>query len=132
MAIVLPILLLLVFGIIEMSNAWRTHQVVTNVVREGARVAILPTVTEDSVRNVMLSKLTSQGMSAPDTIIVYCETTAADGLCSGTGQEASVKMDYPFRFTLLGPIVNLACGGSCGSGNFGSITIASKTVMRKE
>jgi hypothetical protein len=41
MAIVLPVLLLLVFGIIEMSNAWRTFQVVTNAAREGARVAIL-------------------------------------------------------------------------------------------
>ena len=130
MAIVLPILLLLVFGIIEMSNAWRTHQVVTNVVREGARVAILPNVSVDSVRNTMLGKLSSQGMSTPDTIIVQCE--GVDGVCLGTGQSASVQMDYPFTFTLIGPLVNLACGGSCSSGNFGTITIASKTVMRKE
>jgi Flp pilus assembly protein TadG len=131
MAIVLPILLLLVFGIIEMSNAWRTHQVVTNIVREGARTAILPNVDEDSVRTIMAARISAQGMSAPDTIILRCITTGANGVCSGTGQEASVRMDYPFTFRLLGPIVQWVCGGSC-SGQFGTIMIGSTTVMRKE
>jgi Flp pilus assembly protein TadG len=131
MAIVLPVLLLLVFGIIEMSNAWRTHQVVTNIVREGARVAILPNVDEDSVRTVMAARIAAQGLSTPDTIVVKCNTTGTDGVCAGTGQEAEVQMDYPFTFRLLGPIVQWVCGGSC-SGQFGTIMIGSTTVMRKE
>jgi Flp pilus assembly protein TadG len=131
MAIVLPILLLLVFGIIEMSNAWRTHQVVTNIVREGARTAILPNVTADSVRTIMTTRLSAQGMSTPDTMIVKCRSTGTDGVCAGTGQEAQIRMEYPFTFRLLGPIVQWACGGSCSS-SFGTITIGSTTVMRKE
>jgi hypothetical protein len=129
MAIVLPVLLVLVFGIIEMSNAWRTHQVVTNIVREGARTAILPNVTEDSVRTVMLGNVSAHGLSSPDTIIIRCN--GADGICSGTGQETSVQMEYPYTFRLLGPLVQWACGGSC-SDQFGTITIGSTTVMRKE
>lgn len=130
MAIVMPILLILVFGIIEMSNAWRTHQVVTNLTREGARTAILPTTDATSdVTSVILGGLSAQGMSAPDTIIVKCN--GADGVCNGTGQEALVRIEYPFSFRLLGPIVTWACGSGCAS-SFGTITIGSTTVMRRE
>jgi hypothetical protein len=130
MAIVMPILLILVFGIIEMSNAWRTHQVVTNLAREGARVAILPTTDAAAdVRNPIIAGFSSQGMNAPDTIIVQCN--GADGVCTGTGQEALVRIEYPYSFRLLGPIVAWACGGGCAQ-SFGTVTIGSTTVMRRE
>lgn len=130
MAIAMPILLILVFGIIEMSNAWRTHQVVTNLSREGARVAILPTTsTPATVRTAITTGFSAQGMAAPDTILVQCN--GADGVCSGTGQEALVRIEYPFRFRLLGPLITWACGGGCSS-SFGTITIGSTTVMRRE
>jgi hypothetical protein len=130
MAIVMPLLLILVFGIIEMSNAWRTHQVVTNLAREGARVAILPTTgaTAD-VRTPILAGFTAQGMTAPDTIIVKCD--GADGVCATTGQEAMVRIEYPYSFRLLGPIVAWACGAGCAQ-SFGTVTIGSTTVMRRE
>jgi hypothetical protein len=130
MAIVLPILLLLVFGIIEVSNAWRTHSVVTNIVREGARLAITPKVqADDTVRTVMLEKLTAQGLTAPDTIIITCQGNP--GVCLGQGEETTVAMQYPYTFSLLGPIVAWACGGGC-DGGFGTIMIGSRTVMRRE
>ena len=130
MAIAMPILLILVFGIIEMSNAWRTHQVVTNLAREGARIAILPTTTAtDTIASTIVGGFTAQGMPAPDTIIIQCN--GADGVCSGTGQEALVRIEYPYSFRLLGPIVAWACGAGC-SESFGTITIGSTTVMRRE
>jgi hypothetical protein len=46
MVLVTPILLLLVFGIIEFGLAFRTHQIATNSAREGARVAVLPSTTD--------------------------------------------------------------------------------------
>jgi len=63
--IVLPVFMLLVFGIIEMSGAWRTFQVVTNVVREGARQAILPDAVEANVRNGMIAGLAANGLTLP-------------------------------------------------------------------
>jgi TadE-like protein len=130
MAIAMPILLILVFGIIEMSNAWRTHQVVTNLAREGARVAILPTTDATSdVTTPILASFAAQGMTAPDTIIVKCN--GADGVCSGTGQEALVRIEFPYSFRLLGPIVAWACGAGCTE-TFGTVTIGSTTVMRRE
>lgn len=130
MAIVMPVLLLLVFGIIEMSNAWRAHQVITNLAREGARIAILPTTDARSdITAPIFAGLTAQGMSAPDTVIVKCN--GADGVCTSTNQEVLVRVEYPFTFRLLGPIVALACSGDCTS-PFGTITIGSTTVMRRE
>jgi Flp pilus assembly protein TadG len=129
MAIILPILLILVFGIIEMSNAWRTHQVVTNLAREGAREAILPNAVEATVRTNMTAILTANGMAPADTIVIQCN--GADGMCAGTGQSTLVRVEYPYTFRLLGPIVAWACGSGC-SDPFGTITIRSTTVMRKE
>jgi Flp pilus assembly protein TadG len=128
-AIVMPILLILVFGIIEMSNAWRTHQVVTNLTREGARNAILPNAAENTIRSDILASFTAQGLNAPDTIIIQC--AGADGLCATTGQETLVRTEYAFTFRLLGPLVTWACGTGCAQ-SFGTVTIGSTTVMRKE
>jgi len=130
--IVLPVFMLLVFGIIEMSGAWRTFQVVTNVVREGARQAILPDADETDVRDGMIAGLAANGLALPSPgtqLIIDCEGAAE--LCSGTGQPTLVRIEYPYTFTLLGPIVAWACGSNCAA-NFGTVTISSTTIMRKE
>jgi Flp pilus assembly protein TadG len=80
-ALVLPIILLLLFGIIEFGRAWNVRQTLTDAAREGARLAavgngVIPQGTlEDSVRKIVraaaeraaldLSKLdiTTQGVS---------------------------------------------------------------------
>jgi Flp pilus assembly protein TadG len=40
-ALVMPILLLLVFGVTEFSRAWMTMNVITAAAREGARLAVV-------------------------------------------------------------------------------------------
>jgi hypothetical protein len=145
MAIVLPVLLLLVFGIIELSNAWRSFQVVTNSAREGARVIILPTAQEDGVVERIARSMESGRMpladqeSEPGDQVIF-ECVEADsgqpvaGGCFGTsrsGAEAVVRIEYPYTFSLLGPIVQYACGGAC-AGGFGTITLASTSTMRIE
>ena len=47
MALILPILLLLVFGLIEFGTAWRDYQVITNAAREGARWSVVYRVDAD-------------------------------------------------------------------------------------
>jgi len=52
-ALVLPILLLLLFGIMEISRALMTYNVLTRAVRAGARLAVVtPKLTEDDGRVV--------------------------------------------------------------------------------
>ena len=48
-ALVLPILLLLVFGVTEFSRAWMTLNVLTAAAREGCRVAVVTAPDTDAV-----------------------------------------------------------------------------------
>ena len=141
MAIVLPVLLLLVFGIIEMANAWRTFQVVVNGTREGARVAILlpegtPAQHEARIRTRVEEYLDSGNLTDPAReIIIECYRGGGlDGSTCGTnrsGTESRIRVQYPYDFMLIRPVMRLACGEGC-AGNFGQITIASTSSMRNE
>lgn len=48
-AVVLPLLLVLLFGIIDFGWVFMIRQTMTNAAREGCRVAVLKTSTEDDV-----------------------------------------------------------------------------------
>lgn len=50
-AVVLPLLLILLFGIIEFGWVFMVRQTLTNAAREGVRVAVLQTATETDVMN---------------------------------------------------------------------------------
>lgn len=131
-AIVLPLLLLLIVGIVELAAAWQTMQVITNAAREGARRAIVPMSTEAEVREALDTFLTSAGFD-PDQAQVTLRCDGADGLCPGfsrSGRSTEVELVYPYTFRSLGPLLNLVCGG-CGEG-WGTIPLRSVTVMRNE
>jgi hypothetical protein len=49
MAFTLPLLLLISIGIIEFGRAFQTWQILTNAAREGARVAVLPGISDSMV-----------------------------------------------------------------------------------
>lgn len=127
----LPILLVIIFGIIEFASAWRTYQVVTNVAREGARLAVVPTSDASTVNARIDSLLTQSGLSLTRrTTTLTCNGTA--GVC-GPGQPGlneEVQLDYLHTFVVLGPVLNLMCA-NCGSG-YGTITLSSRSVMRNE
>lgn len=132
MVVVLPLLLFLVFGIVEFAAAWRTFHVVTNSSREGARRAVVSSTTAE-VQNAVRNRLAAGGLDpAQATITVTCEGTA--GICSGTdavGKADEVEVVFPYTFTVLGPVANLICGSNCGSA-YGTVNLTALTVMRHE
>ena len=127
MAILLPVLLLLVFGMIEMSNAWRTFQVVTNSAREGTRVAILTSSDRADVLARIESSMLAGGLVYDESRITLQCFEAADpenqigDVCTSSGQVARIRIAYPFTFQVLGRLGGLA-----------PITIASTSTMRHE
>jgi hypothetical protein len=129
---VVPILLMLFFGIVELGAAWRTFQVVTNTAREGARAAVLPGATEAGVTAIVNGRLATGGLNAAEaTVDIVCGAGA--GGCFGTGRSGGateVRIAFPHRFVLLGPVVQLATGG--GADRWGEITMRSGIVMRNE
>jgi Flp pilus assembly protein TadG len=114
-ALLLPVLLLLVFGIIDFGRALNAQITLTQAAREGARLAALgqPDV-------VNRTQAAASGLS-PVTVTV---TACPDG--AGPGADASVTTSYPFSFaTPIGAIAGMF--GSTGLGS--PITLTAQGVM---
>ena len=137
MALVIPALLLLVFGIIEFGSAWRAYQVVTNAAREGARRAVMPNAglvdpTEPAVLQIVEDVMTSGGLDFQEDYVTFACDGAEGSLCEGSrGAAEEVRIDYPYDFVFIGPLADLACVG-CDGGGFGTVTLSASSVMRSE
>ena len=99
-ALVLPILLLLILGIVEFGRAWNLAQMMSDVAREGTRRAVIadPTITEQSVKDFMAGKLESAGVpiEALTGGITFSQTGAnwhKDG-----DQVATIRIPYSWMF----------------------------------
>ncbi len=129
----LPILLVIVFGIVEFAAAWRTYQVITNVAREGARLAVIPSTTSDAIVLSEIDRLLQLSGLGLQLRTVTLTCNGSPGLCSGpgsTGQADEVQVDYSHTFVVLGPVLDLMCVG-CGTG-YGTVVLQARSVMRNE
>jgi len=120
--IVLPLLLLLVFGIAEFGVSFTRWNSLTNAVREGARAGVVfrvpcvaGTVTT-LVKNTVSDFADSSGLD-PATI-----TTNVTGACLGTGTQLIVTATAPYNYVALSALAGLAPSAS----------LAAKSVMRNE
>lgn len=130
LVLVLPLLLLVLFGMVEFAKAWRTYQVVTNSGREGARHAAVQQSTEVEVRDRIKDRLRADGLD-PDAAVIDLTICSEGGATTGcVGNEEIVEVSYPYQFRMIGPIAQLLCG-NCGD-EFGSVMLSTRTVMRNE
>ncbi|MBU0517106.1 MAG: pilus assembly protein [Proteobacteria bacterium] len=118
-ALILPLLLILMFGIVEFGLAWYSKQVVTNASREGARAGIVwqePKMSDSEITAVVQNYLTQSGFTQPVTVTV----TGAGG---PSGDPLSVRVSHNYQFNVLPGFVASVTG---------QVTIQSTTVMRHE
>ena len=116
-ALVLPILVMIVMGIVEFGRIFMAQQIVTNASREGARSAVLPSSTSSDVETTVLNYMTSGGLTGPTNV----QMTNV-GQTVPTGSATSVNVNYTLSI-LTGTIIP-------GLGD--SVTITHTTVMRHE
>lgn len=101
MVIVLPLLLMLLFAVAELSVMFSRWQAVTNAAREGARTAIVyrapcdPATVEDAVRVRVRSYTAPSGMTVTDDQIVI------EGVCGTSETNARVQVTVPYQFRVL-------------------------------
>jgi Flp pilus assembly protein TadG len=121
-AMILPLFLLLVFGMIEFSVALYDKAMITNASREGARAAILfgqPAAQLDDIEKVVTNYLA-------DRLISFGNSSEVDvSLTGGTssGDERTVTVQYEYQFLVLpGFLAGLGDG----------ITLTAQTKMRME
>ncbi len=126
-ALAAPVLLLLFVGMVEFARGWMVKQVITNVAREGARLAVLPGSNQGQVQARVDSLLTAAGIS---TSAASVSLNLCSGIgCAGTTDE--VRIEVPYQFALLGPVMSAVCQSGCGSG-LGTVTLSSTSRMRNE
>jgi len=128
-AFVLPILLFVSIGIIEFGRAFQTWQVVTNAAREGARIAVLPGISDDMVK-ARVAEYLRLGIDRPAsaTVAINRATTVSLG-GAATATASRVQVDYPFTFIVLQPVAQLLVKNSTAGNAF---TMRSAAIMRNE
>ena len=94
MALVLPLFILIIVGILEFGRAFMVQQMVTNASREGARHASLPNTTESEVVTRVRDYLLT-GSINPDVVQVTVTPTNLQN--STTGTQVSVEVRVPYR-----------------------------------
>jgi Flp pilus assembly protein TadG len=120
LAIVMPILVLLLLGIVDFAFLFQRWEVVTNAAREGARLGSLASAdtpggyVANDVTTRVTNYLTSSGLQATPTVGTDFDTT--DDVNGVIVQTVTVSVSYPSDFIFLP----------------GSITLNSSAEMRSE
>jgi len=118
-ALILPLFLLIVAGIIEFAVMLFDQQVLTNAGREGARAGIVLAIPKPSVadiQSVVSTYLTGAGLKATSA------TVNVTGAGLAFGNALTVRVAYPYNFLFLPRFT----GGSA------SMTLTANTTMRHE
>lgn len=71
LALILPILLMLVFGIAEFGRAWMTLNVLTGAVREGARIASVTPDIYDNQSQILVQRVVEQYLATANITPEY-------------------------------------------------------------
>lgn len=92
-AVVAPVFVLLILGIIEVGRALMVQQIITNASREGARRAIVEGVTADDVKTIVNDYLAATTVSSGVTVDISPSTI---GSKIGFGDPISVTVRVPY------------------------------------
>jgi len=129
MAFTLPLLLLISIGIIEFGRAFQTWQILTNAAREGARVAVLPGMSDSMVTARVQEYIQAGVLDAGVTPTITIQRNASISYGSGTATGSKVTVSYPYHFIALNSIARLIVSGTTVGSDF---TMATSATMRNE
>jgi Flp pilus assembly protein TadG len=122
-ALILPILMILLMGIIEFGRAWNVKQVLTDASREGARLAVVAgdaaTRTQTQVETRIRTVLAHAGVDSTAVAITWTNFEAEPG------EITTVELSMPYSFFVLHRLVALFTPD-------GTITLRTATRMRIE
>ncbi len=107
LALVLPLLLLLVLGIIQFGILFNNYLTLTDAVRAGARqAAVSRTVTNPVAATESRIKGSAAGLDTSDLAITVTPRDPSDGSATWVqGGDVTVKATYPYAIDLFGVVV---------------------------
>jgi TadE-like protein len=139
-ALIFPLLLLVLLGIVDFGFLFQRYEVLTNATREGARLAALPNYSDDDVKRRVCQFLLTGGVPTtgcgtaaapaatptnPAVTITSPAIVVGGGKPNLTGRR--VQLAYNHNFMFIGGIIGLM-GGSWNNAK----TITTFAVMRTE
>lgn len=96
MALMLPIFLLLMLGVMDVARLFWTQGVVRDAAFEGARIAVLNEPTTAQIETVIVRELASGGVTQPSTIEIGPREPS---------QPVDVTVSVPFEFLVIDNLV---------------------------
>ena len=118
MATVMPVVMLLIFGFMEMAQMGMSYQLVTNAAFQGCRVAVINGYTQSDVITTAGNILSGGGIKSGNFTLV---TNPANVTTSHLGDQVTVTISVPFRqVSWLAPML------------LGSTTLKSSATLSSE
>jgi len=126
MAIVTPILLLLVFGIVDFGFLFQRYVVLTNAAVEGARVATMPGYTAADAQARVQAYVAN---SLPGTVVATAVAVPVTlpGAGGGTWPGMRVTVTHVYTLGYIAPMIRLVGGTSAGT-----VTLTAQSTMRSQ
>ncbi|MDX1647886.1 MAG: TadE/TadG family type IV pilus assembly protein [Longimicrobiales bacterium] len=120
-ALVIPVLLVMIVGLVEFARAWNTQQVLTDVAREALRNSVVANreFTYAAMRNIV-----DQGLIRASLDPSLAQVTV-EGWKTGTGTPARIRIDYPYDMGVFSNVIGWATGD-------GTLALSTSFVMRNE
>jgi Flp pilus assembly protein TadG len=125
MALVTPILLLLVMGIVDFGFMFQRYVVLTNAAVEGARVASMPGYTAADAQARVTAYASGGGIQGVVTPVVTPVTLPGAGGATWPGMQVTVTHVYTMQY--LAPLAVLV-GGSMAA----NVTLTASSTMRSQ
>jgi Flp pilus assembly protein TadG len=129
MALVLPLLLLVLFGLVDFGRAFNAQMQVTQAAREAVRVKAIGGTDSDATARVAAA---TSGLNAPLPTTAFGVMGGTVAACSATDitSNVSARVSYSFQFiTPLGPLASFF--GANTLPGVGTVkTLSSDGVMR--
>jgi hypothetical protein len=132
--LVIPILLLLVFGLMDFARAWSAHHSIADAAREGARLLVVNDVNYAGADAAIRQTLAAARLNTSEDRLEI-EFRVGDGGswedknsntgAAGTGEAQAVRITYKYEFWLLGPFIGLG-------NEDGMVNLVSTITMRAE
>jgi len=128
-ALLLPLVMLILIGIVEFGRAWQAKQTLTDAAREGARIAVVGNgqYTTDTVTAKVKAMIKGAGFDSSQVTITYpsgCHFAGCSPLL-GTGDITAVTLTLPYKFVAIQRMITLATSG-------GTLQMKSTARMRVE
>ena len=125
-ALVFPLLLLVILGVVDFGFLFQRWEALTNAAREGARVATLPGYETVDVEARVASYLAAGGVptTGGNPAVTVAGTTIAQG--AATWPATTVTLSYTHDYLFLDSVTAWFGGG------LGSTTVTTQATMRDE